>query len=93
MVYPIQLNKDTEIIQSWWYNPSTIATVPFSSSYPSIGIIKLITCGIIKYYIGYGEGKNEKEDALSIFHLGAPFYPQIFKEFLLSEGEQNVRST
>lgn len=50
----------------WWYNGT-------------IGIVKVDTGFEVKYYIGTGYGKDEKEDIEKILKFGSRFYPEVFE--------------
>lgn len=58
--------KLIKVLNVWWYNGT-------------IGIVKVDTGFEVKYYIGTGYGKDEKEDIEKILKFGSRFYPEVFE--------------
>ena len=54
-----------KVLDAWWYG--------------TIGIVKVDTGFEVKYYIGTGYGKDEKEDIEKIVKYGSRFYPEVFE--------------
>lgn len=44
-----------------------------------IGIVKVDDFGEVKYYIGFGKGKDEDQDIYMVLYNGSRFYPDIFE--------------
>lgn len=66
-------NKKRKVLSATWYTPFTLSGA-------IIGIVKLEDYGEIKYYIGLGEGQDEKWDIDLVLKNGARFYPEVFEE-------------
>lgn len=54
-----------KVLDAWWYG--------------TIGIVKVYTGFEVKYYIGIGYGRDEKEDIDKILKYGNRFYPEVFE--------------
>ena len=62
-----------KVLRAIWYN--TLSKTGFI-----IGIVKVEDHGEIKYYIGLGEGQDEKTDIDMFLEKGTRFFPASFKE-------------
>lgn len=60
-------NKMRKVLSATWYTP-------FTKNGIIIGIVKVEDNGEIKYYIGLGEGQDEKWDIDMVLKNGARFY-------------------
>lgn len=74
-----------KVLSATWYTP-------FALSGAIIGIVKVEDYGKIKYYIGLGEGQDEKRDIDMVLRNGARFYPEVFKEAKPVEAERKLRN-
>lgn len=54
-----------KVLDAWWYG--------------TIGIVKVFNGFEVKYYIGTGNGQDEKEDIEKIVKFGSRFYPEVFE--------------
>lgn len=74
-----------KVLSATWYNQ-------FALSGAIIGIVKVEDYGEIKYYIGLGEGQDEKWDIDLVLRNGARFYTEAFKEAKTIENEIKLRT-
>lgn len=56
-----------KVLSTTWYCPET-------STGMIIGIIKVRVDEEVKWYIGFGQGRDEEADILSIIRYGSRFY-------------------
>lgn len=65
-----------KVLNATWYSPAM-------STGDIIGIVQVQIDDEVKWYIGFGQGRDEEADILSIIRYGSRFYPEIFKRLVL----------
>lgn len=64
-----------KVLNATWYSPT-------NGTGAIIGIVQVQVDDEVKWYIGFGQGRDERADIQSIIRHGSRFYPEIFKRFL-----------